>query len=833
MTEASKTNGRHAALDQLSHDELRAFAESRILVHPNKFQRGWPLHEAAPDLVYMRLADAFRTKYKTDAHFTAYYSSEKTCRLSKRSGKDSEDRRGAHERLTRGVLLFFLVIDVDCDAVHGTAEAAPAAWREREQRRVANFATLHPKPVVYQTRGGYRIVLRLRNPFRIQSVDDDDAWKLYYLRSLCYLAREFEIIGDPACSDWTREFRLPWVTRDGKLVEHQVAGDVHSVGMFDYVPEGPSLEDDIRVARTIAKHSRGWRMVVSRLGTSAKAANAVQNRSGAGDFDTLPMSQRRARASAFVARCRPAISGQGGHNQAFGTIIHAVRGFALDEETAFELIASEYNPRCEPPWSDDELRHKIRDALAQDEPPLGAYLRGVARKALLERGDHAELADELVEDLVVVGIRPVFADGRVYSFDVQRGIWLPHDEDYLSKLVKRQAGRMVLRDIGDTVPLKLKASDVAGTVRLAKVEVSDPAFFEEAERGIAFTNGFAVVTQAGVELRPHSPANRVRFAYDFPYNASPKEDLLIRFFSDVFRDDADAIEKVALLQQFAGASLLGIAPRYQQCVALVGPGRNGKSKFTDVILAAMPAGSTTSIPVQSLGNEYYRAELAGKLLNAVNDLPETDIIDSAEFKAVVSGDSIMGRRIYCAPFAFRPIAGHMFSANNLPGTRDQSHGFWRRFVVITFNRVFGEGAPGDNPHVADDIIATEMSGVVSWMLEGAVRVLRHGHYTVPASSEAAKREWRRGADSVAAFCHDETLTASDNSNRTRAKPLYLGYRDYCEENGFRPVHSKKFSQRMKQLGFPVQKGSDTNYYPVTLVRDWTESAKSTEAAKPN
>lgn len=79
------------------------------------------------------------------------------------------------------------------------------------------------------------------------------------------------------------------------------------------------------------------------------------------------------RASAYLAKMPPAISGQGGHHAAFLAAVAMVRGFDLDAGVAFDLLATEYNPRCEPPWSERELRHKI-DGAERANLPRGYLL---------------------------------------------------------------------------------------------------------------------------------------------------------------------------------------------------------------------------------------------------------------------------------------------------------------------------------------------------------------------------------------------------------------------------------------------------------------------------
>jgi hypothetical protein len=68
-----------------------------------------------------------------------------------------------------------------------------------------------------------------------------------------------------------------------------------------------------------------------------------------------------ARARAYVAKRSASVSGQGGHIALWRVALDLVRGFALTVEQARPLI-EDFNRRCEPPWSDKELSHKLNDA---------------------------------------------------------------------------------------------------------------------------------------------------------------------------------------------------------------------------------------------------------------------------------------------------------------------------------------------------------------------------------------------------------------------------------------------------------------------------------------
>lgn len=68
-----------------------------------------------------------------------------------------------------------------------------------------------------------------------------------------------------------------------------------------------------------------------------------------------------ARALAYLRRTPAAISGQGGHDACFWAARAVVWGFNLGADRGFHVL-EEYNQTCQPPWSEQEMRHKCQDA---------------------------------------------------------------------------------------------------------------------------------------------------------------------------------------------------------------------------------------------------------------------------------------------------------------------------------------------------------------------------------------------------------------------------------------------------------------------------------------
>lgn len=93
-----------------------------------------------------------------------------------------------------------------------------------------------------------------------------------------------------------------------------------------------------------------WKQIEKRPGTTS----AVVPTTGSHNNELLESCRRAINA------LPPAISGQGGHNATFFAACEICR-WGLQDEQALHVL-SEYNQRCEPPWTSKELEHKLHDA---------------------------------------------------------------------------------------------------------------------------------------------------------------------------------------------------------------------------------------------------------------------------------------------------------------------------------------------------------------------------------------------------------------------------------------------------------------------------------------
>lgn len=144
------------------------------------------------------------------------------------------------------------------------------------------------------------------------------------------------------------------------VVGKPAAGIDILTGPHRYIVAAPSIHPlSGRPYRWLGDHALAtipeWlRAVVARRVPPPMTASAMPTRSNAALFE---------RARRYLSCCEPAISGQGGQRQAFCVALKLATQFPdLDDQDLLSLL-TEWNARCQPPWSGHELQHKLAGAL--------------------------------------------------------------------------------------------------------------------------------------------------------------------------------------------------------------------------------------------------------------------------------------------------------------------------------------------------------------------------------------------------------------------------------------------------------------------------------------
>ena len=435
--------------------------------------------------------------------------------------------------------------------------------------------------------------------------------------------------------------------------------------------------------------------------------------------------------------------------------------------------------------------------------------------------------DRLWESIVTTGAQRQFAEyilatwraqGDVvfcngfYRYNDDTGTWFKRAHhacrrDVLA-LSDRAYGAKRFTPTGEVKQSRVRMTDsmcnsvlrVAASLANPCTSDDEPDFFDDAPVGVLCKGTFLTIEEGKIVARPPKPDDRQRTVLDIPYNPDAKCPMWTQALGDWFGHDNDGADKAALLGEFVGAALFGVATRYQKALFVIAPGGNGKSQLLDVMSSLFPVGCCKAVRPQDWGNEYQRAELAGAMVNIVPELPTKAIAEGSNFKAIITGDPTSARRIYEKPFTTRPRCAHIFSGNAFPEAMDTSDGFWRRILVLTMTRRF-DGTPEQVEDFAKVIIAQELEGVLAWAVRGAVRLLNKRDYTIPASSKAEVATWRQQSDSVALWLKRRTRP-SDPDQGTLTKELFFDYDSWRETYRFPELNLNNFSKALVRLNGP-------------------------------
>ena len=141
--------------------------------------------------------------------------------------------------------------------------------------------------------------------------------------------------------------------------------------------------------------------------------------------------------------------------------------------------------------------------------------------------------------------------------------------------------------------------------------------------------------------------------------------------------------------------------------------------------------------------------------------------------------------------------------NSLPATSDISDGFFRRFLIIPFNKQIPEDKVDIN---LDSKLRSEYVGIMYWILEGAFRLCRQGRFTDSPLLKQAQEDYRKEADPVALYLSEKEIIATD-SMRIKVAEAYRAFKEWCLENGYRQMTQKTFSTRLRAMKIKVEKKS--------------------------
>lgn len=265
-------------------------------------------------------------------------------------------------------------------------------------------------------------------------------------------------------------------------------------------------------------------------------------------------------------------------------------------------------------------------------------------------------------------------------------------------------------------------------------------------------------------------------------------------------------ELIDYVQETVGLAAIGKV-YVEALIIAYGEGRNGKSTFWNTISrvmgtysGAMSADALTAGCRRNVKPEI--AELKGKRLVIAAELEEGMRLSTSILKQLCSTDQIRGEKKFKDPFDFTPSHTVVLYTNHLPKVGASDDGTWRRLIVIPFHAKI-EGS-SDIKNYADYLYEHAGSAVMSWIIEGAKKVIEHEYKIKPPKVVAdAIAEYRGMNDWLSQFMED--CCEVQDGLEQKSGDLYQEYRAYCLRTGEYARNNADFTAALEKRGFMRKK----------------------------
>lgn len=317
------------------------------------------------------------------------------------------------------------------------------------------------------------------------------------------------------------------------------------------------------------------------------------------------------------------------------------------------------------------------------------------------------------------------------------------------------------------------------------------------------------------------------------------------FLKDITISDESMIK---YLQEIVGYSMLyGHLEPY--IYIGLGKGSNGKSIFASLMKIILTYSNIVSIEFSDINSQTV-SQLEKSFINLPTELSSSRMLPENILKAITDGEPINSNDKYKNPRNIIPIRKQFALANELPSIKDRSDGFWRRAQVIPFDlKITNTSKKKKNKVYFEKLFLDNAESLRNWAFVGLLRLIKNkGVHTECKRIVTASKKYQQENNNVLMFLEDFTLSNivdiyEDNNIHIKEKKeikwknhiieffitgngtssikindLYLMYKFWIQENGYKPNSLKNFINK-------IEEKSGTNYFEFEFEIKYTNSTK--------
>jgi len=235
----------------------------------------------------------------------------------------------------------------------------------------------------------------------------------------------------------------------------------------------------------------------------------------------------------------------------------------------------------------------------------------------------------------------------------------------------------------------------------------------------------------------------------------------------------------------------------ERAFMFLGRGENGKSVLLEYIESLLGKDNLSHIQLHDISEDkFMSAKLEGKLGNIFADLEADELRHTGKIKAITSGEGIEVQRKYQEAFTLRPFSKLLFSCNRFPKVYDQSQGFFRRWIIVKWERDF-ENDPQRDEQLKNKLNSNqeEKNKVFSCLVYLAKKLLKGGKFTHSKEWRIIQKEWNSNADPIDDFVNNYIIDSDENKT---VRETYHFYKDIMLSKQETPLGIGQFGKVFRE-----------------------------------
>lgn len=679
-----------------------------------------------------------------------------------------------------------------------------------------------------------------------------------------YLLYRIDLPNDDAATDLVKRVLhglANWFDRPAAKIDRNCFNASRSLRIFGTLNRKGDSTDERphRVAMFLLPS--GELKLVSREQLEAVAASPAEMRAAASQVKRQPTQTSNTRSARYgigqqsaIERCRkyvekmpPAVSGQGGHGQTLAAACECFR-FGLDDHDAARVLG-EYNLRCDPPWSDRDLDHKLSDARQKVEAAGEFGMRSQAAEPSIRSRPTTASESSSQQSAAVAELdgdyplenpqnRTDTANGR--RFVARHGERVRWCEPWKKWLIwdgrrwlidSQREAEALAKEVADVIWEELSsamygasASEAGAFLKFATATASARGIdhmlaMARSEPGVPVlpesldTHAWLINLQNCTldlktgQRREHRKSDLLTKIAPVVFDPTARSQRWEDFVAEIMGGDTDLI---GFLQRLAGYWLTG-SVRDHILPIFYGSGGNGKSVYLATMEAMLGSSYAMHAPRDLLMMKRHeshpteRADLFGKRLVCCVEAQAGSHFDESLTKELTGGDRIRARRMREDHWEFEASHKLVLSANYRPVVRGTDNGIWRRIRLVPFTVTI---PPEHQDLKLAESLRLELSGIFNWCLQGCMDWQQHG-LMEPASVLAATQDYRESCDTLKDFFDECCLI--EQQLKVSPGRLYAAYEAWCKANGHAPDNNTVFGRKLTERGFLPDKIGGTRY----------------------